>query len=203
MSWERGFAHQEALLAAAIEEFAARGYAKASLNRILAAAGMSKGQFYHHFAGKEALYFGIIELMIGRKRAFFAGLGAQRPAGGFFEALRAQLHLGLAFAREDPQMERFARSFLGERGRPIYQAVMARYDFARHDPLQQLVAAAMARGELTAALSPAFVGRAVSTLMNAASELIDAGSLEDFEAGLDEFMLLLRRAIGGEEERLA
>jgi AcrR family transcriptional regulator len=47
---ESGFEHQDALISEAIEEFAARGYDNASINRILARVGMSKGQFYYHSA---------------------------------------------------------------------------------------------------------------------------------------------------------
>ncbi len=59
------------MLDAAIEEFVREGYDKASLNRILVTAGMSKGQFYHHFNGKEGLYFVIVERSLDQKRAHF------------------------------------------------------------------------------------------------------------------------------------
>lgn len=196
MSFAQPFAHREALIAAAIDEFDARGYAKASINRILAVAGVSKGQFYHHFADKEALYLALVALMIERKRAHFA---AQPPPGapsGLFDALRLQLRQGLAFARAEPEVDRFARSFLRERGRPIYHLALARHDLGRGDPLQALIAAALARGELTDALSPAFITRALTTVLTHAVELIGAASLEEFERGVDELLTFLERGLG-------
>ncbi|MFW5488569.1 MAG: TetR/AcrR family transcriptional regulator [Desulfovibrio sp.] len=43
------------------QEFRDLGFAKASLNRILASVKASKGQFYYYFANKEALYRAVVE----------------------------------------------------------------------------------------------------------------------------------------------
>ena len=198
MSFAGEFAHRDRLLAAAIAEFDAKGYAKASLNRILSEAGMSKGQFYHHFATKEALYLALVEHMIERKREFFVSQPPPDPSLGMFELLRVQLRQGMNFARAHPQVETFARGFMRERGRPIFEVVMRRHDFARSDPLAGLLALGRARGEITDALSPEFVARALGVLFNGALELIDARDLDEFERGLDEFITLLRRAFGND-----
>jgi AcrR family transcriptional regulator len=196
MSLANEFAHRDRLIAAAIAEFDAHGFAKASLNRILDAAQMSKGQFYHHFDGKEGLYFALVEHMIERKREFFRHLPPPDPSLGVFDLLRSQLKQGMEFARAHPQVETFARSFMRERGRPIFATVMQRHDFARHDPLQQLLALGRARGELTDELSPELVQRAFALLLNGVLELIDARDLDGFERGVDELITLLRRAFG-------
>ncbi len=47
---------QQAILRAALEEFAAHGFHDASLNRVIEAAGISKGSMYYYFDGKEDLY---------------------------------------------------------------------------------------------------------------------------------------------------
>ncbi len=44
------------ILNAAFEEFAKFGLDKASLNKILKSAGISKGVFYHYFSDKEELF---------------------------------------------------------------------------------------------------------------------------------------------------
>lgn len=48
-------ATQEAILAAAIKLFAAKGYSRTSTQEITAAAGVTTGALYHHFSGKEDL----------------------------------------------------------------------------------------------------------------------------------------------------
>jgi AcrR family transcriptional regulator len=49
-------AHRKTILRAAVAEFAAYGFADASLNRIIEAAGISKGSFYYYFDSKDDLY---------------------------------------------------------------------------------------------------------------------------------------------------
>ncbi|HET7216876.1 MAG TPA: TetR/AcrR family transcriptional regulator [Vicinamibacterales bacterium] len=51
------------LLAAANREFAARGFAGASVDRIAASAGLNKAMIYYHFKSKAALYREIIRDM--------------------------------------------------------------------------------------------------------------------------------------------
>ncbi len=50
-----------ALLAAARESFAQDGYAATSLDAVVAAAGVSKGALYHHYAGKRELFGAVYE----------------------------------------------------------------------------------------------------------------------------------------------
>ena len=52
---------QEAILAAAADEFAERGYGAASLNRIIERAGSSKGSLYYYFDDKADLLRTVVE----------------------------------------------------------------------------------------------------------------------------------------------
>lgn len=47
---------QQAIVQAALDEFATHGFHDASLNRVIDAAGISKGSMYYYFDGKEDLY---------------------------------------------------------------------------------------------------------------------------------------------------
>ncbi len=49
------------LLAAARELFAADGYARTSLDDVVARAGLTKGALYHHFKGKKELFEAVFE----------------------------------------------------------------------------------------------------------------------------------------------
>lgn len=49
-------AQQQSIVQAALDEFASRGFHDASLNRVIHAAGISKGSMYYYFDGKEDLY---------------------------------------------------------------------------------------------------------------------------------------------------
>lgn len=84
------------ILAAALEEFAERGYAGASMAGAARRAGIAKGLLYHYFAGKAALFEAVV-----RSAAQPAFAEAERlvsgAAGPRAEVLRALL--GLAYAR--------------------------------------------------------------------------------------------------------
>ena len=57
---------QQAILRVALDEFAAHGFSAASLNRIIDAAGISKGSMYYYFDGKEELYAHVAREELGR-----------------------------------------------------------------------------------------------------------------------------------------
>src|SRR5512133_1751405 len=66
---------QEAILRAALDEFAAHGFHDASLNRVIDAAGISKGSMCYYFDGKEDLYTHVTRIELER---LFACLGPFR-----------------------------------------------------------------------------------------------------------------------------
>lgn len=57
---------QRAILRAALEEFSEHGFADASLNRIIDAAGISKGSMYYYFDGKDDLYAHVARVQLDR-----------------------------------------------------------------------------------------------------------------------------------------
>lgn len=67
---EKPFKRQEELPEAALDEFSAKTYDEASLNRIIRKAGISKGTFYYHFADKQALYLDVLEHGVQAKWKF-------------------------------------------------------------------------------------------------------------------------------------
>jgi TetR/AcrR family transcriptional regulator, transcriptional repressor for nem operon len=55
---------RERLLQAASREIYRSGFQSASLDTILAVAGVTKGALYYHFASKEALGYAVVEEVI-------------------------------------------------------------------------------------------------------------------------------------------
>lgn len=58
-------AQQQAIVQAALDEFAAHGFHDASLNRVIEAAGISKGSLYYYFDGKEDLFAYVAQAGLG------------------------------------------------------------------------------------------------------------------------------------------
>src|SRR4051812_37581810 len=67
---------RQRICAAAAAEFAARGYAGASVDRIARAARLNKAMIYYHFKSKAALYREILHDMFGAARARILEVGA-------------------------------------------------------------------------------------------------------------------------------
>jgi TetR/AcrR family transcriptional regulator len=61
---------QEKILAAAREEFAARGLDGARVDRIARAAGVNKAMIYYHFHSKERLYETVVEQFLESVKTF-------------------------------------------------------------------------------------------------------------------------------------
>src|SRR4051812_20104803 len=61
---ERSAERRGAILSAALDEFAARGFAATRLDDVAQRAGVAKGTIYLHFADKETLFQELIRLEI-------------------------------------------------------------------------------------------------------------------------------------------
>src|SRR5919197_1706774 len=84
---ERRETTRAALLAAARELFAERGYAGVSTEEIVERAGVTRGALYHHFRGKDDLFRAVCE-QIEREVTERIAAGARR-GGEPVEVLRA------------------------------------------------------------------------------------------------------------------
>jgi TetR/AcrR family transcriptional regulator len=86
---------RDRILRAAAAEFAACGYAGASVDRIARAARLNKAMIYYHFRGKAALYREILNDMFGAVQARVAAVAASEatPADkirAYVEAIAAE-----------------------------------------------------------------------------------------------------------------
>lgn len=102
---ERSAETREALIAAARPLFAEDGFAEVALEKIVRAAGVTRGALYHHFADKTELFAAVFERVEGelatRMRAAITEAGETDP----LEVMR----LGVGFwldACSDPEAQR-------------------------------------------------------------------------------------------------
>jgi len=65
----QGRATRDQLIEVATGLFAEHGYEGTSIEAVLAAAGVSRGALYHHFAGKEALFKAVVSAVNDRSMA--------------------------------------------------------------------------------------------------------------------------------------
>lgn len=98
---------RDRLIDAATAEFAAAGFAGAKLDGIAARAGVTKGGLFFHFAGKEELFFAVLDHWRERRRRVL-----RVPAAGAEPAaatLRAFLAAYVAFHFREPAAAQLQR----------------------------------------------------------------------------------------------
>jgi TetR/AcrR family transcriptional regulator len=102
--------NREVIVAAALDVFAARGFRGATLDRIAAAAGLSKPNLLYYFASKEAIYLALLE---GLLDTWLAPLRALDPTGDPQTQILGYVRRKLDLARDFPRESRlFANEIL-------------------------------------------------------------------------------------------
>jgi len=76
---ERGQATRAHLVDVATRLFAAHGYDDTSINMVQAESGVSRGSLYHHFPGKDALFWAVLEGVAARVGGQLAAAEADAP----------------------------------------------------------------------------------------------------------------------------
>lgn len=118
-------AQQQAIHAAALDEFAAHGFHDASLNRVIEAAGISKGSMYYYFDGKEDLYAHVARVELERvfSRVGPFDIPAAEDPDTFWSALE-NYYLQLMSALEaTPRLGALIRGWIAASSTPAMQQI--------------------------------------------------------------------------------
>jgi TetR/AcrR family transcriptional regulator len=98
---------REKIIRASLAEFGARDYEKAALDRIVEAAGISKGGLYEYISSKEELYLFVVELSYSRLYDYLHGklekAGASLPMD-ILERFGVVSRAAIDFYVEHPEM---------------------------------------------------------------------------------------------------
>lgn len=96
---------RRSILSASLAEFAEYGYTGASTNRIVKAAGISKGLLFHYFGSKKGLFLFVldhtIKYLLGKVNEYAAAL-----SGDFFERMGQYAMIKTRLGIEEPEMYR-------------------------------------------------------------------------------------------------
>jgi TetR/AcrR family transcriptional regulator, regulator of autoinduction and epiphytic fitness len=105
----------EQILKGAMQEFLARGYAGTSMEKVAAAAGVSKPTVYSYFKDKEVLFQVLIETLAKKK---FSSIFSNELLDGKPEiVLRNLAEITFKNFDEDEEFSCFMRTIVGESGR--------------------------------------------------------------------------------------
>ena len=105
-----------AILDGAMQEFLANGYAATSMDKVAAAAGVSKATVYSHFQDKQGLFTALVQRLACKKEIFsLENLQSVQDDPASF--LRGYAIGMLDNVADDPQILTFLRIIIGESGR--------------------------------------------------------------------------------------
>lgn len=133
---------QQAILRVAFDEFAAHGFSGASLNRIIDAAGISKGSMYYYFDSKEELYAHVARGELGR---LFESAGpfpvpTTRDPDAFWSTLEDYYRRIMSAFATSPKLAALARDWLLASGSPRLQQAQKEMEGALVPWFQQALA---------------------------------------------------------------
>lgn len=169
------------LLDAALTVIAERGYAEATVDRIVEVAGVSKGVAYYHFASKADIAESILVEGIGDLIASFEVIAADAPTAT--EALVSMVEVFASVIFESPA---FGRFFVAELWRPgrAWSDVMRAYEQRLLRLLEGQLARGQREGTVRPELDPAFeavalVGMVLTTTLYYIGEDAAAADLSE------------------------
>jgi AcrR family transcriptional regulator len=141
-------AKRQAIIEAAVDEFAAYPYEQASVNRIVAAAGIAKGSFYQYFEDKRDLFFYLMNLIAQKKIDFMSPVIHNPAEHDLFTVIREMYLSGAQFALAYPRYAAIANKLLVDKEAPIYRELQAESRPMSQSLFEPLIRQAIARGEL-------------------------------------------------------
>ncbi len=187
------------LLAAAYREIHQQGFQSASLSRILAHTGVTKGALYHHFPNKLELGYAVVEEVIARRiqLSFIEPLyHFDHPIDGMIKLIE---QAGEAFSLTDIELG-CPLTVLAQEMAPIDEGFRQRltriYD-EWHQSLAEVMRNASEQGLIKADIDPevlaATIAAAMEGSLNAAKVSQDLNKLQQVGCGLIHFLQLIKK----------
>ncbi len=139
---------QERVLSAALAEFADQGYRAASLNRLVARAGIAKGSLYQYFPNKEGIFRYIFEQALALVRRTLMEVKEETQEENLFSRLEKSLAAGVRFLREHPRIYGLYLKIQFDKNVPFREEFLAAVRRHAAEYFGSLLRRAQARGEL-------------------------------------------------------
>ena len=189
---------------AAIDEFAAYPFDQASINRIVANAGIAKGSFYQYFEDKKDLFLYLMGLIAAEKVNYLSPVSSNPEEHDIFTVIREMFLSGVQFAKEHPRYAAIGNMLLANKQAPIYRELQAEsrpISFALFEPL---IEQAIARGEVRADIDVQMLNYMI-TSMNVSiaeysSERHPQTMVESVVESVDAYMDILKNGIGAKAD---
>ncbi len=146
---------QERVLDAALAEFADHGYHQASLNRLVAQAGIAKGSLYQYFPNKEGIFHYIFQHALAMVRNTLTAVKEETLEEDLFTRLEKSLKAGVRFIRKHPRVFSLYLKIQFDQNVPFREEFLAAVRRYAAEYFGSLIRHAKSRGELRPGLPEA------------------------------------------------
>lgn len=155
---------------AAISEFAALGYDRASITRIVDKCKIAKGSFYQYFNDKKDLFFYLITRVNEEKLKAFYPVFQKRDQYDFFTLIRELFKSGLKFAADNPKIAVMGDWLFKNKDHPIYSEIVGIGLQNSQNVYSELIKSAISKGEVRDDIDPDFICHTISSMNVSAVE---------------------------------
>lgn len=162
---------RQIIINAAVDEFADYGFESASINRIVANSGISKGSFYQYFDGKMDVFHHLLEVISAEKAEFFKDKHPPSMHQGVFEYFRWAMKEGMKFNSVNPRMVQAISRVLFIEGL-YYGKLFEEYQKKTTDALEAMIRQAMKLGEVDPSIDIEMAVLVMETWTNAITNYI-------------------------------
>ena len=187
----------------ALEEFGEYTFDQASINRIVAKAGIAKGSFYQYFEDKADLFLYLARLAGEAKAAYIAPVMHHPEEHNFFTLLRELYVSGIRFAAEHPEYEAISKNLFENTEGPLYRELMAENLPSAYQLFEALLEDAVAKGEVREGMDTKMLAYMLVPMNQHLVEYYVKHVGKDYDEGmletLDQFVDILRSGIGAGE----
>ncbi len=149
---------------AATAEFASEGYSNASMNRIVKAAGISKGSLFVYFRTKRELFNGILEIAVSQVKDYLRLVRDGSTDMDLFERLETLMMAGFVFVDSHPMLTRIYFHLLQSGDAPLGTERLGSIQRLGEEFLADLIRQAEANGEIRPDMDPRRVGFLLNAL---------------------------------------
>jgi TetR/AcrR family transcriptional regulator len=209
----RSEAKRARIVEVAIRHFAERGYSAARVEDIAAQLGIAKGSVFQHFKSKDGLFFEAYKKAVQSFPRYMQAPAAAQERG-FFEVLRYWLGRTENMVRDNWSSYRIY--LIGNYGTDLALRREINRFLVAEDPYgwREFVSFGVKRGELRSDLDVDMIGSILEWTMDRfqdalLTEELDPGLFrksgpvpEEKETRMEQFVELLRRAIGSEKTQV-
>lgn len=162
---------RQAVVNAAVEEFAEYGFEASSINRIVANSGISKGSFYQYFADKMDVFRYLVDMLASEKMEFFKDRHPPSTNLDTFDYFRWMIKTGMEFSSTRPRLVQAISRVLLTEGM-YYGKDFVEYHQMTTDSLAAMIKQAMKNGEVDPSVDVELAVMIMDTWMNAITAYI-------------------------------